>query len=165
MFNIFVGVIWTVGLRARSAGLLTAPRCILQSTRRRERAALQRDLERQAWVNIMWFSYAKYKVLRMGQGTPTHKCRLGREWIKSSPEEKDLGYWQMRSLMSASCTFGCIKRVVKEDCIPLLYPCEGPVWSTASRSQAPSTRRRWSCWMRLRGGHKNDQSAFPMKTV
>jgi len=27
----------------------------------------------------------------MGQGNPTRKYRLGREWVESSPEEKDLG--------------------------------------------------------------------------
>ena len=28
---------------------------------------------------------------------PKHKYRLGREWLESSPEENDLGYWWMRS--------------------------------------------------------------------
>jgi len=27
----------------------------------------------------------------MSRGNPKHKYRLGREWIESSPEEKDLG--------------------------------------------------------------------------
>ena len=31
------------------------------------------------------------QVLNLGQGNPKHKCILGREWLESSPEEKDLG--------------------------------------------------------------------------
>jgi len=34
---------------------------------------------------------AKGKALNMGQGNPKHKYRLSGEWLKSSPEEKDLG--------------------------------------------------------------------------
>jgi len=45
-------------------------------------------LERWACANLMKF---KRKVLHVGLGNPKNKCRLGREWIKSSPEEKDLG--------------------------------------------------------------------------
>jgi len=42
-------------------------------------------------VNHMKFSKAKYKVLHVGQGNPKHKYRLGGEWLKSNPKEKDLG--------------------------------------------------------------------------
>jgi len=60
---------------------------------REGRDGIQRDLDRlQRWarVNLMKFSKAKCKVLHAGQGIPKHKNRLGREWLQSSPEEKDL---------------------------------------------------------------------------
>ncbi|PKU49576.1 rna-directed dna polymerase from mobile element jockey-like [Limosa lapponica baueri] len=58
------------------------------------RDAIQRDLdrlERLVQANIMNFNKARCKVLHMSHGNPKHKYRLGRERIKSNPEDKGLG--------------------------------------------------------------------------
>ena len=56
------------------------------------RDAIQRDalsLERWAHANLMKFNQDTCSIVHLGQGNPQLKCRLVREWLESSPEEKD----------------------------------------------------------------------------
>ncbi|GAB0191304.1 mitochondrial enolase superfamily member 1 [Grus japonensis] len=116
----------------------------------------------------MKFNKAKCKVLHVGRHNPKHNHRLGKEWMKSSPEEKDFGgvggrEAQHEPAMCANCVLGCIPSSMpsrsREGILPLYSTLLRPPCSAASSSGVPRTRRTWSCWSESRGGHQDAQRA------
>ena len=137
LFNVFFsdmdsGIECTLSMFAKDTKLCGAVNML------EGRDAIQRDLDKfERCANLMKFNKSKCKVLHIGQANPKHKYRLGREWIESSPEEKDLGVLVDEKLnMTHQCELAaqkanhilcCIKRSVasrsREVILPLL--CSG----------------------------------------
>ena len=129
-------------------------------------------LERWARANLMKFNVAKCKVLHMGQGNLKHKYRLGREWIESSPEEKDLGMLVEQKLnMTQQCVLaaqkanrilGCIKRSMasrSRDSSPLLCSGETPPGVLCPALEPSAQEKHGPVGGPPEKGHKNNPRA------
>jgi len=125
-----------------------------------------------AYVNIMKFNMAKCNVLYLSWGNPQYQYRLGDEWIKSIPAEKEFGVLVDEKLdMSHQCALtvqktnhilGCIKISVASRSREVILPhCSALV-----RPHLESCIQLWSLQHKEshgsvgagpEEGHKNDQ--------
>ncbi|RMC06672.1 hypothetical protein DUI87_16111 [Hirundo rustica rustica] len=145
-----------VGLTVPSASLPTPPSCVA-SDALEGRDAIQRDLDSlETWNQVNLTKYkAKCKVPLLGKGNPKFKHRLGREWIESSSQEKDLGmlvddklngtHQQTHVVPKAKRVLGCTKSSaasrVREVSLPLFPALMRPQQQCCIQLWGPQHRK------------------------
>jgi len=105
--------------------------------------------------------------------TPATNTGWGIQELRATLLRRTWGYWWLKSLTWATNVRSQIRRpTVSKAACPAECPAGRRRWfcpstvlwwdppvSPASSSEAPSTRRTWTCWSRSRGGHKDDPRA------
>lgn len=129
------------------------------------RDASRGDLDRLEWwtyeyhENLMKFNKAKWKILRLGLDNPKQQYSLVREWIKTSPGEKDLEAFVDKKLnmnwlcmlpaQKANHILAASKEVWPGSQRRWFFPSTvflwDLTWSTLPSSGIPSTRKFWTC--------------------
>ncbi|PKU36391.1 hypothetical protein llap_13305 [Limosa lapponica baueri] len=121
----------------------------------------------------MKFNEGKCEVPHLGWGNPKHKYRLGREWIESNAEKKDLGVFVDEKLnmsqqfalaaQKANCILGCVKRSMairsREVTLPLYSTLVRPHLEYCIQLWGPQHKGHGSIGVSPEEGHEDDERA------
>ena len=145
-----LSVAWTVGLSAPSASLPMTPSCMVRLTCWKAGMPSRGIDLRGGPVQTSWSSTRPSARSCTQVGGIQEQIYLGREWIESSPEEKDSGVLADKKLnmtqqseltaQKASCILGCIKKSMASRSRKIILP----LYSALLRPHLESCIQLWS---------------------